>query len=335
MPRAIREQVIVLTGASSGIGRETALELARRGATVVLAARNEAALAETAHEVERLGGRPLAVPTDVSSWEHMQRLAQQAIDTFGRIDTWINDAGVIEYATVEQMTVDEIERILRVILLGEIFGMKAALPHMRRAGQGAIINISSMLAKRSMPLLSAYSAAKHGILGFSEALRLELRAAKSNITVTDVLPGSINTPLFAHARSKLGVLPLPVPPIYEPRVAAGAIVSAIERPQREMVIGGAAKALLLMQRISPALLDRMLLFNNLAFKLQRTHEQDDGRDNLFAPMDGTGATTGQFGARSKSVSVYTRLIEEHPARKRLLAGALVAGAAVAAWRVAR
>jgi NAD(P)-dependent dehydrogenase (short-subunit alcohol dehydrogenase family) len=222
MVRPVGEQIVVLTGASSGIGRETALEFGRRGATLVLAARNKEALDTLVAEVERLGGEAVAVPVDVGDFDQVTELAAQAVERFGRIDTWVNNASVSTYGTVEQMDVDEIRRVIEVNLLGEIHGMKAALPHLRRTG-GTIINVSSTLGKRAVALQAAYCAAKHGVVAFGEALRLELRHAKVPVAVVDVLPSSINTPLFEHARSKLGVVPQPIPPVYEPRVVADAI----------------------------------------------------------------------------------------------------------------
>src|SRR6478735_4993432 len=202
MPIPLSDQVVVITGASSGIGRETALEFGRRGASVVIAARNEPALTEVAREIERHGGNALPAPTDVSDWTQVERLAGTAVARFGRIDTWVNNAAISAYATVEEMEIEEIERIMRVNLLGQIYGMKAALPHLKRQHAGTIINVASALAERSVPLQATYCATKHGIKGFTEALRLELKNEQSGIAVVLVLPSSINTPLFEHARSK-------------------------------------------------------------------------------------------------------------------------------------
>lgn len=335
MPRALREQVVVITGAASGIGRETALLLAEQGAAVVLAARNEAALHEVAHEVERLGGRPQIVPTDVAEWGQVARLADEAVANFGRIDTWVNNAAVSEYAPFTEMTIEEIERIVQVILMGQLYGAKAALPHLTRAGQGTIVNVASVLAVRSVPLQSAYCAAKHGIKGFTEALRLELAHAHPGVHVTLIMPASINTPLFAHARSKLGAFPRPIPPVYAPRPVAEAILFVAEHPRRDVVVGGAGKLLTLLERLSPSLLDWYMLAGGRMFKEQRTDRPDDGQDNLFAPMGGTGAVTGTFGAHAKPHSLYTRYLGLYPDRQRVLTLGVVAAATALVRRAGR
>jgi short-subunit dehydrogenase len=321
---ALSDQIVVITGASSGIGREAALEFGRHGSTVVVAARNREALEEVAREVERVGGRARAIPTDVAEWRQVEQLAAAAKSEFGRIDTWINNAAVSEYATVEQMTIDEIERILQVNLLGQIYGVKAVLPHMIEAGRGTIINVGSALSERAIPLQSVYCASKHGLLGFTEALRLELARDHPEITVTLVMPSSINTPLFRFARSKMGQKPMPVPPIYEPSVVAEALVFAAENPRRDITVGGSGKLMTLMDRISPKLVDWYMLQGDRLIKQQQTGEPDAPEDNLFKPVAGKGSTTGDFGEQSKSSSLYTRHLDQHPARLRVLlaAGAL-------------
>jgi short-subunit dehydrogenase len=336
MPRTLSEQVVVITGASSGIGRETAIELGMRGGWVVLAARNEQALRETAREVERAGGKAHIAGTDVAIWPQVERLAQEAVDHFGRIDTWVNNAAVSEYATVEQMSMEEIQQIIQIILMGQIHGMKAALPHLVRQNGGTVINVASALAKRSVPLQSAYCAAKHGIKGFTESFRMELQHEHPDITVTLILPSSINTPLFRHARSKLGVLPKPMPPIYEPQAVAEAILFAVEHPRREIVVGGAGKLLEIGEALSPSLLDWYMLRNGKMFTQQQTQQPDDGQDNLFESLPGKkGSTTGEFGQKSKTVSLYTRHVESHPVRKRMLTAAAAALALLTVRRVGR
>ncbi|MDQ3881135.1 MAG: SDR family oxidoreductase [Chloroflexota bacterium] len=321
--RPLGDQVVVVTGASQGIGRETALQLATHGSSVVLAARNADALGEVEREVTRIGGQAEAVATDVADWPQVERLAARAVERFGRIDTWVNNAAVSAYGTIDDLGVDEIERIVRVNLLGQVHGVKAALPHLRRAGGGTIINIGSALSERAVPLQSAYVATKHAIKGFSEAIRMELERDGSGIDVTLILPSSINTPLFSQARSYLGVRPAPVPPVYEPRVVAEAILAAAVAPRREIVVGGWGKMLVVGQRLSASLLDWYMLQGDRLFRQQATDRPDDGSTNLFEPAPGTGSTTGEFGDGSNATSLYTRHLELHPNRKRALT--------VAAW----
>jgi short-subunit dehydrogenase len=329
MARPLNQQTVVVTGASSGIGRETAVELARRGASVVLAARSEDSLRAIAGQIEAAGGRAAVVPTDVADWNQVQSLARRAVEQFGRIDSWVNDAAVSQYATVADSTVDEIERIIQVNLLGQIYGMKAALPVMKQQGRGTIVNVASVLGKLSVPLQAAYCASKHGIIGFADSLRLELARDGSRIDVVTVMPSSINTPFFDHARARLGgKRPMPLPPVYDPAAVAHAIAHVCEHPQRDVVVGGAGKAFALMSRLSPALLDALLLFNDSGAKWQTSDRPDDGRDDLFRPLPGVHPARGEWGSEPWSLgdSLYTRWVELHPAVKVAAAGAAVAGA---------
>lgn len=335
MQPPLNEQVVVITGASQGIGRETALEMGRAGASVVLAARNEEALQELALEIERIGGQAEAVPTDVAEYDQVERLGARAVERFGRIDTWVNDAAVSIYATVEELTSQEMERLVRVNLLGQMFGSKVAVHHMKPRRSGTIVNIGSALSERAIPLQSAYVATKHGVQGFSEALRLELQHEEAGIDVVVILPSSINTPLFNFARSKLGVKPMPVPPIYEPRVVAQAICHAAQHGGREIVAGGWGKLLITAQRLSPSLLDRYMVQGDRAVRQQETSEPDDRRDNLFEPSTGPGSTTGDFGEGSKATSIYTSVFELHPNAKRFAVGAAVLTALTAVRRIGR
>jgi short-subunit dehydrogenase len=335
MARPVGDQVVVITGASSGIGRESALEFAHRGASVVVAARNREALEEVARQAERIGGHAEAVVTDVAVWADVEQLATRAVERFGRIDTWVNNAAVSEYAAVEQMTIEEIDRIVQVNLLGQIYGVKAALPHLIRQESGTIINVGSALSERAIPLQSVYVATKHAILGFTDALRLELARDHPGITVTLLLPSSINTPLFDLARSKMGVKPMPIPPIYEPRVVAEAIVFAAEHPRRDIVVGGSGKFLTLMDRVSPAAVDAYMLQGDRMWKNQRTDLPDTARDNLFEASVGPGSTTGSFGAMSRSTSLYTRHLEQYPALVRAVALGALLGVIALVRRVGR
>jgi NAD(P)-dependent dehydrogenase (short-subunit alcohol dehydrogenase family) len=327
-------RVVVIVGASSGIGRETALAFAQRGASLAIAARNEQALETLSAEVARLGGKALAVVTEVSDHEQVSALAAKAAEHFGRIDTWVNNAAVATYGTVEQMDVDELRRVIEVDLMGQIYGIKAALPYLQ-ASAGTLINVSSVVGKRALPLQAAYCAAKHGIIAFGEALRLELEAQGSPVRVVDVMPASINTPLFDNARSKIGVAPKPLGRVYEPSVVAEAIVAAAERPVRQVYAGFMGRLLDLAQRISPSFADWYLSGPGNAIARQRSDLVDDGYDNLFSPSRGKGSATGRFGERSQSVSVYTKLFGSHPAAGRVAAAAGFAAAAVLIRRLGR
>jgi len=324
--RPLNEQSVVITGASSGIGRSTAIEFGRRGAMVTLAARNEPALNETAEEVRAAGGKAHVVVADVAEWDQVERVAQQAVEHWGRIDTWVNNAGITVYSLFETLSVAEIDRVIRVDLLGQIYGAKAALPHLRRAGGGTLINVSSEVGVRSVPLQSIYCAAKHGIKGFTEALRMELEHEGADIQVTLILPSGINTPFFEHARSKMGVKPKPPGAVYEPEVVADAIVFAAENPRREIFVGAPAKSYEVLQRVSPRLVDRMMLAGGHAFNDQMTDVPDSGFDNMFEPQGGTGSSRGVYPGRPSSW--YTRTFEHYPSLKAVAAG--VAAGSVAA-----
>lgn len=325
-PRPLEEQTVVITGASSGIGRETALRMAARGASVVLAARNEEALSAVAAEIRATGvGRALVVPTDVADSAQVQRLADLTLDGFGRIDTWVNDAAVSEYCLIEKQDLFEIERIVRVNLLGTIYGIKAALPVMRAQNSGTIINIASVLAERAIPLQGIYCATKHAVKGFTEALRLELKHENSPINVSLILPSVINTPFYTSAGSRMGVRPRPLPPRYDAGVVADTIVFAATHPRRDLYAGGFGKMLALMEQFSGPLTDWYMLQGGRMFKAQQSDQPDDGRSNLFNPIPGKGSVSGGYD-KTLSFSPYTRFLELHPSRKRLVAAAVLAGA---------
>ncbi len=325
MARKLSEQVVVITGATSGIGRETALQMAARGAKVVLAARNAENLRAVAQEIKAAGGEALPVVTDVAEWSQVEHLAQTALERYGQIDTWVNNAGISEYATVEDTSLAEIERIIQVNLLGQIYGIKAVLPHLKSRNEGTIINVASGLGERAVPLQVTYCASKSGVKGFTEGFRMELARQKSNIKITLILPSSINTPLFRHARSKMGVKPMPVPLVYQPEIVARAIVFAAENPRRDIYVGSVGKLLAWLERLSPAFLDWLMVQNGTLFKLQQTDEPPVETDNMFEPSVGPGRTHGEFGKQSLPISPYTSLLELHPNRKRLLLAGTIAG----------
>ena len=317
--------MVVLMGASSGIGRERALRFARKGAKVVVSARGEEGLNSLVEEIRREGGEAIAVIADTSEFEQVEAVAERAAEEYGRLDTWVHLAAVGLFATFEETTPEEFARVIEVNLMGQAYGAMAALPHIKREGGGALIHVSSMGAKRSIPLQSAYCASKHGIDGFLESLRVELRREKLPISVTQVMPATINTPFFDKARTKLGVKPVAPPPIYQPGIVSEAILYAAENPARDLVVGGAAKAVILSQALSPRLLDVLLRVRGFEVHFTREPKPEDAADNLFEPIDGYNTVEGSFRDRAHPRSLYNWL-ELHPTVKR---GA-VAGMAIGA-----
>ena len=325
--KPIEEQVVVLMGASSGIGRETALRIAERGAKVVVSARSENGLASVVEEIHDKGGQAVAIPAEVSKFGQVKAVADGAVKAYGRLDTWVHLAAVLLVASFEDTTPEEFARVVDVNLMGQVYGAMAALPHIKREGGGALIHVSSMGAKRSIPLQSAYCASKHGIDGFLESLRVELQHEKLPIGVTQVMPATINTPFFDKARTKLGVKPVAPPPIYQPTIVADAVLYAAEHPARDLVVGGAARAVVTTQQISPRLLD--VLLQRFGFGVHYTDEPktEDAPDNLFGPVQGLDTVEGSFGDRAHPTSLYNRL-ELHPKVKRGAALGAALGALV-------
>lgn len=331
MPKPLDQQVVVLTGASSGIGRAAALQFGEAGATVVLAARNEEALREVATLIEQGRGRSLVVPTDVADWGQVQHLAETAVSTFGRIDTWVNNAGISVYATAEATDVEETQQIMQTNFMGVVHGVSAVLPIMRAQGYGTIINVGSVESQRALPLQAAYGASKHAVKGYTESLRMEQMHEKSGINVTLIMPSGINTPLFNHARSKTGYKPMPVPPVYTPELAGQSIVQAAQAPQRDIYVGGAGFIFGLMQKINPALVDRIMTAGGSMYRLQTSDEPYSGPDNLNQTVGGTGRVEGDFAALTKP-SLYTPLFEFAPRWVRRLVTLAIPAAVIAVIR---
>jgi NAD(P)-dependent dehydrogenase (short-subunit alcohol dehydrogenase family) len=309
--KPIHEQVVVVVGATSGIGRETALQFAERGARVVAAGRSLPALTELAREIQRTGGEATAYAADVTQLEQMQALAEHAVERYGRIDTWVHAAAVSIYATFQETTPEEFRRVIDVNLIGQAFGAMAALPHLKRAGGGALIHIGSVESKRSFPLHSAYSASKHGMIGFIDALRVELMHDRTPVSVTTVLPAGINTPFFDKSLTRIGVKPRPSPPVYEPQLVADAILHAAEHPVREMYVGGAGKSMEWLHNLSPGLSDRLL--SRFGFRPQMTDvpKTDRAPHNLYEHIEGHDRAQGSFDGEARAISLYA-VLEKHP-----------------------
>ena len=330
--KPINEQVVVLMGASSGIGRSSALRFAEKGAKVVVSARGEEGLRSLVEEIRGKGGEAIYAVADVSDFEQVRAVADRAVDEYGRLDTWVHLASNAVFATFERTTPEEFRRVVDVTLMGQVYGAMAALPHLKREGRGTLIHISSIEAKRAMPFHSAYGAAKHGIDGFLEAMRVELKHEGWPIAVTQIMPGTINTPFFDKGRSKIGVKPVGMPPIYEPETVADVILYAAEHPERDLVAGGAAAAMILNQRLSPRLLDA-IFSTRAGFSPQMTEESksENDPDNLFGPI--TGYDTARNGFRAFGRSSYNWL-QSHPVlRKGVFAGTVLGAATLTARAV--
>jgi NAD(P)-dependent dehydrogenase (short-subunit alcohol dehydrogenase family) len=313
--KPVPDQVVVVMGASSGIGRATAARFAEEGARVVVAARGEAGLRSLVAEIGANGGQACAEVADVTDPAQMRRVAQRAVTEYGGLDTWVHAAAVLLVAPFEQTTPEEFQRVIDVNLMGQVHGAMAALPHLKRRG-GALIHISSMGAKRGVPLQTAYCASKHGIDGFVETLRMEVQRADLPISVTNVMPATINTPLFDQARTKIGVKPVAPPPIYQPDVVVDAVLYAAEHPVRDFVVGGSAKALIVGEGLAPRLVDAVLV--RFGFEAHDTGEPKpaDAPDNLFAPLDAYNTVRGGFDASAWPRSLYTSL-QRQPLVKRI------------------
>jgi NAD(P)-dependent dehydrogenase (short-subunit alcohol dehydrogenase family) len=322
VPKPVGEQLVVVIGASSGIGRASALEFARRGAKVVAAARGVRALDTLVDEIKQAGGDAVAVPTDVAEPEAVRALAAAAEERYGRIDTWVNCAAVAIWGKVEDITDAEWDRVTRVNYLGHVHGVHAVLPALRRAGGGVIIGVSSVEGVRAVPMHGPYTASKWALRGFYDTLRVELAMDGEPIGVTTILPGPIDTPFFEHARSKVGALPKPVPPVYAPELVAEAIVRAAEHPTREVPVGDAAVTFFAGQRFSPALTDAVLSFRRVAVEAQRNDLPDNGVDNVDAPVDEPGQVHGNHPGRVLRHSPLTSLLGRAPRPGDLVTGAL-------------
>jgi NAD(P)-dependent dehydrogenase (short-subunit alcohol dehydrogenase family) len=319
--KPIHEQVVVVVGANSGIGREAALQFASRGAKVVVAGRSLPALTELVSIIQYEGGDAAAFTADVTQFEQVKSLAAQAVQRYGRIDTWVHAAAVSIYATFQDTRPEEFRQVVEVNLVGQAYGAMAALPHLKQAGGGALIHIGSVESKRSFPFHSAYSASKHGMIGFIDTLRVELMHDMTPISVTTILPAGINTPFFDKSLTRIGVKPRPAPPVYEPKLVADAILYAAEHPVREIYVGGAGKSMEWLHILSPNLMDRIL--SRFGYQPQMTDlpKSDQAPHNLYEHVEGYDEAQGSFDREARAVSVYTGL-ETNPGLRWALMAAM-------------
>nr|WP_308811742.1 SDR family oxidoreductase [Stutzerimonas azotifigens] len=325
----MRDKVVVVTGASAGVGRATAVEFARQGARLALLARGEEGLQGALREVEALGGRALTIRVDVADSAQVEAAAERIETELGPIDIWVNNAMVTILAPVHQISAEEYRRVTEVSYLGTVHGTCAALKRMRARNRGTIVQVGSALAYRAIPLQSAYCAAKFAVRGFTDALRVELRHDRSRVHVTMVQLAAFNTPQFDWARTRLPKQPQPVPPIFQPEIAARGIVWAAGQRRREVWLGFPAVKTILGNGLFPWLADRILSQQGYDGQQSGQPLADDRPDNLFEPVARDMGSHGRFDreAKAHSVQVWASMHRRGLAlgALALAGGALVAG----------
>ncbi|WP_011582994.1 MULTISPECIES: SDR family oxidoreductase [Chelativorans] len=295
-----RREVVVITGASAGVGRAVAHRFARSGAAVALIARDQAALEETKAEVEAEGGHAMVLPLDLADSDAVFAAARDIEEELGPIDVWINNAMATIFSPLSEIRPEEFRRVTETTYLGYVHGTMAALQHMRRRNRGVIVQVGSALSYRGIPLQSAYCGAKHAIRGFTDSLRCELIHERSRIKLTTVHLPAVNTPQFDWARTHLANEPRPVAPVFQPEVAAEAIFDASRNPRREVWLGSSTAQVILGNALAPWLLDRYLA--RVCYEgQQRQRQLPRGRaDNLFHPVHEPHSTHGSFDKEASS-----------------------------------
>lgn len=323
-------ETVVVTGASAGVGRATAIAFGKQGARVGLLARGPHGLEEACRDVEAAGGEALAVTVDVSDAAAVDAAATRVEEAFGPIDIWVNDAMISVFSPVKEMTADEFRRITEVTYLGYVNGTLTALKRMLPRDHGVIVQVGSALAYRGIPLQAAYCGAKHAIQGFTESLRCELLHDQSKVRVTMVQLPAVNTPQFRWVKTRLPRKPQPVPPIYQPEVPAEAIVWAAHHDRREMAVGASTVLAILGNTIAPSLVDRYLARTGYDSQQYDGHVSPDRQDNLWEPIPSEHSVHGDFDKRATWSSPQLWL-NQH----RTLIGAAAALTGGLAWGLSR
>src|SRR3954471_738067 len=315
--KPLKEQVMVITGATSGIGLATAKRAAERGARVVLCSRNESGLQEAVAQIEESGGTARGVVADVSSPDDVERLAAAAIEDFGSLNTLVNNAGVSFYGRLTEVALEDMRQLFEVNFWGMVHGARAAVPRLKATG-GALINIGSIVSDRAIPLQGAYSASKHAIKGFTDALRMELQEEGAPISVTLIKPSAIDTPYFQHAKNYMAVEPKPPAPVYAPEVVANAVLRAAEHPVRDITIGGGGRLLSAVGTALPRLTD--FYMERSMFESQRSDVPAERREgNLYQPSGSEGKERGEYQGMVMRSSLYTQAALS-PAKALIAAG---------------
>lgn len=323
--KPVRDQVIVITGATSGIGLATARQAAKRGASVVLNARSDEDLGIVAREMAADGGQVEFVAGDVAELDVVRAIADAAIHEFGRIDTWVNNAGVSIYGLLEDVTMADARRLFDTNYWGTVHGSLVALPHLRAAG-GALINVGSELSETVLPLQGHYNASKHAVKGFTETLRIELERERAPVSVTLVEPSAIDTPYPEHAKNYMDVEPTHQPPVYAPDVVAKAILHCASHPHRTVRVGAGAKTFTFIEKVAPVLGDMFKVATT--FDGSRTDEPARDDDTLFAPRPGAPRVRGRYQGHVMRTSLSTAATLR-PIPTLLAAATLGAGLAIA------
>jgi short-subunit dehydrogenase len=301
--KRLDEQVVVITGGTSGIGLATAKRAAERGARVVLCSRNEQELSGTVAEIERKGGTVRSVVADVANSDDVERLAAAAIEQFGTVDTWVNNAGVSFYGRLTEVAVEDMRQLFEVNFWGTVYGSRAAVARLRGAG-GALINLGSIVSDRAIPLQGTYAASKHAVKGFTDALRMELEEEGAPISVTLIKPSAIDTPYFQHAKNYMSVEPKPPAPVYAHEVVANAILRAAEHPVRDITIGGGGRLITAMGSALPRLTD--FYMERSMFESQRSDiPAETVEGNLYQPVGPEGRERGGYRGHVMQSSLYT------------------------------
>jgi short-subunit dehydrogenase len=332
-----RGKVVVVTGASAGVGRAVVAEFAREGAHIGMIARGRERLEAAKREVEELGGKAIVLPADVADAQQVEAAAERVEKELGPIDIWVNDAMTTIFAPFLEITAEEFKRATEVTYLGQVYGTMAALKRMHARNRGSIVQVGSALAYRSIPLQSPYCGAKHAMVGFTDSIRSELIHNRSAVHITAVMLPAMNTPQFSWCRTRLPRHPQPVPPIFQPEVAARAIVWAASQKRREVYVGWPTVEAIYGQEIAPSFADRYLA--KRCFDGQQTSQpvSPDRPDNLFEPVPGDYAAHGIFDDRAKTFSVQSAMnlkLMDLTAHRGVaaIAGIALAGLLVAALR---
>jgi NAD(P)-dependent dehydrogenase (short-subunit alcohol dehydrogenase family) len=300
--KPLNEQVVVVTGGTSGIGLATAKLAAQRGAQVVLVSRDEEDLAGAVREIRDGGGRAVHFAADVADQAAMRRIARDVVVQFGRIDTWVNNAGVTVYGLLEDVPIEEARRLFETNYWGVVNGSLAALPHLRSGG-GALINVGSVLSDTGYPLQGHYTASKHAVKGFTDSLRLEVEKSGAPVSITLIQPAAIDTPYPEHAKNHLGVQTKHMPPVYAPEVVAKTILRCAEKPERNVLVGGSGKLFSTSEKFAPRLFDRVKEATGFAGQL--TDQPARSEDTLFHPRPDDGRVRGSYPGHVMESSVYT------------------------------